>query len=257
MNMRELVKRIANRKSIGRLARAACGVLTRPCLRQRNFQYDEDSFAVMRRCLRIDSNCVDVGSHRGSFLAEIVRLASRGTHLAFEPLPHLYKELVASYGSMPNVRLYELALSDTVGERTFQYVVSNSGYSGFRRRRYDRPSEVIKELEVRSELLDNIVPDNMPIDFIKIDVEGAELEVMRGAVTTIKRSSPTIVFEHGLGAADYYGTSPEAVYDLLGSECGLQIFLMREWLRGAPALTRREFARQFYQKLNFYFMARK
>jgi hypothetical protein len=68
---------------------------------------------------------------------------------------------------------------------------------------------------------------------MKVDVEGAELQVFKGTVQTIKRSRPLIVFEHGLGAADYCGTAPEILYDLLGGDCGLRLFLMEDWLESS------------------------
>jgi hypothetical protein len=54
-------------------------------------------------------------------------------------------------------------------------------------------------------------------------VEGAELEVLEGARQTIARFRPTVVFEHGRGAADHYGTRPERIFELL-DDCGLSIF---------------------------------
>jgi hypothetical protein len=88
-------------------------------------------------------------------------------------------------------------------------------------------------------------------------VEGAELQVFKGAVETIKNSRPIIVFEHGLGAADYYGTSPENIYDLLSAQCGLKLFLMSEWLdsNGRLSLSKKAFCEQFSSGNNFYFMA--
>ncbi|HLY39530.1 MAG TPA: FkbM family methyltransferase [Candidatus Binatia bacterium] len=52
----------------------------------------------------------------------------------------------------------------------------------------------------------------------RLDVEGAELEVLRGAGRTLHRWKPYVVFEHGLGAADSYGTSPGMVHELLVAE---------------------------------------
>ena len=74
-----------------------------------------------------------------------MKLAPDGTHLAFEPIADLYYQgLVDSFSSYPNVRIYNLALSDTVGEATFQYVVSNPGYSGLRRKKYSQRTSALR-----------------------------------------------------------------------------------------------------------------
>jgi hypothetical protein len=100
-----------------------------------------------------------------------------------------------------------------------------------------------------------VIPEDAHIDFIKIDVEGAELQVLRGATATIRRCRPVIVFEHGVGAADCYGTTPEQVYDVLTEDTDLRLWLMSDWLRGRAALGRNHFCEQFYQHLNYYFVA--
>ena len=216
-----------------------------------NTKYDRETIAVMKRCLSEDSNCVDVGCHRGSILREIVRLAPKGIHYAFEPLPGFYRRLVVSH---PNVNIYNLALSDVAQETLFQHVITSPALSSLRPRRYD-PGEQIEQIKVRTDLLDNIVPREVPIHFIKIDVEGSELQVLRGAVETIRKNKPVIVFEHGLGGSDYYGTTPEDVYDLLVKDCGLLVSLMERWLKNEMPLGREEFRNQYYQLVNFYYIA--
>lgn len=219
--------------------------------------YDAQTFAVMRRVLRTDSNCIDVGCHVGTILKEMMRLAPRGTHFAFEPIPELYQGLLKSFGAIPNLHCHETALSDTTGTSGFQHVVSNPGYSGFRRRRYDRPHECLQPITVKTDLLDRVVPAHLAIHFIKVDVEGAELQVFKGAVETIRRNRPFIIFEHGLGAADYYGTGPEHVHEVLAVQCGLRLFLMAEWLasNGDAALDKAAFCEQFSSGRNYYFLA--
>lgn len=214
--------------------------------------YDKQTVAVMKRSLSRGSNCVDVGCHSGQILKEILRFAPAGTHYAFEPIQELYRGLVERY---PGVNVFDLGLSDTVGKTSFQYVTDAPAYSGFRRREYDRPRVSIEEIEVKTDLLDNIIAEDFPVHFIKIDVEGAELQVLRGAIDTIRRNKPIIVFEHGLGGADFYGTTPEEVYDLLSAQCGLCLSLMESWLRNEEPLSREEFADQFYQHINYYFIA--
>jgi FkbM family methyltransferase len=220
-------------------------------------KYDIQTSEIMKRVLRKDSNCVDVGCHKGSILKEMLHFSPKGTHYAFEPLPEMNKTLQETFRSTANVHLYDYALSDTAGTTSFQHVVSNPAYSGIRQREYERSHEEIQEITVKTELLDSIIPNHVPIQFIKIDVEGAELQVFRGAVETIKHNQPIIVFEHGLGAADYYGTRPEDVYDLLTTQCGLRLFIMEEWLKsnGSEYLSRDAFCQEFLSGNNFYFMA--
>jgi hypothetical protein len=60
---------------------------------------------------------------------------------------------------------------------------------------------------VRTERLDRSLPAGYVPAVIIIDVEGAEQQVVEGALETIRRHQPIVVFEHGLGAADHYGTA--------------------------------------------------
>jgi FkbM family methyltransferase len=216
----------------------------------RNMRYDEQTIAVIERGVGKSCNCVDVGCHVGAVLKHMLRVAPFGKHYAFEPLPHLYRGLVASF---PNVRVYNLALSDSSGVAEFQHVVSNPGYSGFRQRGY-AGTETIEKIQVTKDKLDHILPPDARIHFIKIDVEGGELEVLKGAMHTIRKNRPLIVFEHGLGASDYYGTTPYHVFDVL-AECGMNVNLMERWLSGRPAFVREEFANAYYHGGHFYFMA--
>ena len=220
--------------------------------------YDAQTLEVMKRVLQQDSNAVDVGCHQGAILRHILRVAPGGTHFAFEPLPTMYQELVRAFGGRPNVRLYDIALSDITGSATFQHVVSNPAFSGLHKRQYDRPEEQVTQIVVHTDLMDRVIPSEMPIHFIKVDVEGAELQVFRGAIETMRRNRPTVVFEHGLGGADYFGTAPELVYDVLVEQCQLRLYLMSDWLADAvaPPLSREVFREQFLTHKNYYFMAR-
>jgi hypothetical protein len=66
---------------------------------------------------------------------------------------------------------------------------------------------------------------------------------------------PVIIFEHGLGAADSYGTRPNQIFDLLCGECGLNISLLQSWLDKGRSLSRKGFEGQFDQRKNYYFIA--
>jgi FkbM family methyltransferase len=167
-----------------------------------------------------DSNCVDVGAHTGSLLKEFVRLAPLGRHIAYEPLPHLCERLAARF---PDVDVRCAALSDRTGGSTFTYVRTDAAYSGFKEREYPR-AERLEKIEVRTEQLDGALPAGYVPHLIKIDVEGAEQQVLEGAIGTIRSHRPIVIFEHGRGSAEYYGTGPSDIFELLSGQAGLRIF---------------------------------
>src|SRR5690606_5822852 len=177
---------------------------------------------IMKKVLKGTSNCIDVGAHRGGLLLDMVKLAPHGRIFAFEPLPHLAERLEKRWAAKPNVEVYQLALSDANGSKKFFQVMDSLGKSGFRRMRHTEGSPV-REITVQTRRLDDVVDSGMRIDFIKVDVEGAQLEVFAGARRILSNDRPHIVFEHGMLAQESYGTTCDMIYDLLVGECGLEI----------------------------------
>ena len=247
--MIEILKRVLRASRLGGPARVLYRRLWPLTDAERNALYDAETAAVIARVLPAKTgHAVDVGAHAGTILRLIVAHAPHGPHWAFEPLPAQAAQLSVDF---PTVRVHAVALAATTGQVTFQHVVTDPSYSGIRRRTYPGPQQV-EALTVPTARLDDLLPPEMPIAFIKIDVEGGELGV--GAARTLTRWRPIVVFEHGRGAADHYGTRPEQVYDVL-SACGLRVTLMASWLRGEGDLTRETFVAQFETGQNFYFMA--
>ena len=205
----------------------------------------------MKRVLSEDSNCVDVGAHRGAILRPVFKFAPNGTHYAFEPIPDLYQDLVRSF---PAARVYRIALSDKSGVATFHHVTRYPGYSGLLRRRYPSDNVDVRQIEVKQDTLDSVLGEKGSIDFMKIDVEGAELNVLKGAERTIQNNKPIIIFEHELGAVEQYGTAPSEIYGLL-SDYGLSVSLLRNWLRNEKPLNRKDFVEHFERGTVINFMA--
>ena len=219
----------------------------------KNHRYDIQTKKILQKILTTNANCIDVGCHEGEFLDLFLKYAPQGRHFAFEPLPDYYENLVKNYGN--KCQVHPQALSDKKGESTFNYVISNPAYSGLQKRNYDKPNEKDTSITVETDLLDNILPTGTKIDFIKIDVEGGEYQVLKGATKTLKSNQPIVIFEHGLGAADIYGTTPEMVYDLLVKDCELNLATMGAWLKGHQGFSKATFCQHFYENIDYYFMA--
>jgi FkbM family methyltransferase len=172
---------------------------------------------LMALTLAEDASCIDVGANLGSVLRDIARFAPRGRHLAYEPLPELAAQLARDF---PQVDVRNAAVSDHVGSATFHRVKGRETRSSLST--LDHAPEELEAYTVRLEDLDSGIPADFVPALIKIDVEGAEEQVLRGAAGTLERHRPVVVLEHSSNAA-HFGTRSETVHELL-TAAGLRVF---------------------------------
>ncbi|MEO8772563.1 MAG: FkbM family methyltransferase [Ferruginibacter sp.] len=218
-----------------------------------NTRYDLQTFHIIREILKPGSNTIDIGAHKGDILIKMIEAAPDGKHFAFEPIPDLYGCLKKTFKN--KAAIFPYALGDKNASVPFNYVTSNPAYSGLLRRKYDR-TEKDTTIEVEVRKLDDIIPADIPVEFIKIDVEGAEFGVLKGAVKILTRWKPVIIYEQGIGGSDIYGTEPDVFYDFMHS-LGYSISLMEYYLLKKEPLGREEYCNQFRKGYNFYFIAYK
>ena len=248
--LRQNVKRAVTAAGMEAPARALVGRWRRRSRVWDRTVRDKERLAMLLAfALPADANCVDVGAANGEILKHIARVAPRGRHIAYEPVSTFHSELVALF---PQVDVRRVALSDSNGETTFTYVQDRPWVSGFRARVDQNGGHERQTITVRTARLDDDLPPGYVPDFIKIDVEGAEESVFRGALGTITRHRPIVAFQHGRGTAEAYGTTPTAIYRLLTKDAGLRIFDMD----AAGPYTTEQFQRAFDSNSHFHFVAR-
>lgn len=189
--------------------------------------------AILASTLRGGATYVDVGTNRGQVLGEAVRVAPRARWVAFEPIPALAAEVRAAF---PQVDCRELALSARPGTAEFCHFRKLDGWSGLQ-----RSPEISDErgepeyISVTVSTLDAEVLELAP-SVVKIDVEGAEVDVLEGARRLLAEVRPVLVFEHVAAAAALYGAKPGAPWDLL-VELGYDVFAVT----GEGPLSRQQF----------------
>lgn len=213
----------------------------------RGVEYDRLTVEVMRRVLADGDRAVDVGAHEGTLLRWMIRASPGGDHVAVEPIPSLAAGLRRDF---PSVRVEQVALTDREGTSTFRHVVDRPAISGLVSD-HTGEEEIDELFDVAVTTLDNLVSDGPVVRFIKVDVEGAELGVFRGARSTIERSQPFIAFEHGP-----IGEGPTSeVHRLLVSELGLHVSTLADWLAGRPPLSEGELLDAQRVDRHFFFLA--
>lgn len=161
---------------------------------------------LLSKVLRPNDVVVDIGANIGYY----TRIASRlvgagGAVIAFEPMPAAYRVLQMNCSDLANVTLFPVALGDKQGETTF-YVRKKGDQSSLGS---DKTAQAVR---VKIDTLDSaLIARCSRIDFMKIDVEGFEREVLAGSAQSIATHRPIIYFEllqsfveeSGFGFNDY------------------------------------------------------
>lgn len=138
---------------------------------------------------------VDIGAHIGVFAIFASKLARKGRIYAFEPIPENFKMLQHNIeiNGIENVIPINKAISDRKGQREMLLSESNPAEHSFYFGR-----NATRKLRVQTvSLKDVIEQNNIPqIDFLKMDCEGAEYEVLFGCPDNILKMIRKISLEY-------------------------------------------------------------
>jgi FkbM family methyltransferase len=215
-----------------------------------NDRYDALTVEVINRACGPGSHCVDIGAGTGDILRHMVAASPLGRHIAVEPLPQCAERLYRDFGG---VVVWQMAASDQSGTAPFVWVSSNPGYSGLRRRPYEHENETLENITVATARLDDLVPTTAEIAVIKVDVEGGELGVLRGATGILRRCRPLIVLEHG---GDHvtreYQVTTDDLWGYL-TDLGYRLWTLPGFVDGDPALDRTSLDREL--RTHWYYVA--
>lgn len=163
--------------------------------------YEQEFINVLRRHIRPGDTCIDVGGNLGYYCLVMARLTgANGRVFSFEPIAENQAVLMENIAlnSMSNVEVVKIALGARPGvlslirgeAGTVTATPSVRGYA------VEGPQSVV---DVRVDTLDAFLENRgCRSSVIKIDVEGAEMEVLRGSVNTLRTARPAVLIEvHG------------------------------------------------------------
>ncbi len=181
--------------------------------------YEKENFCFINNEVKKGMTVLDIGAHIGLMVVIFSKKVGReGAVYAFEPTPSTFKILqeTIKLNNVKNVNAIPVALAEKKGKLNF-YISDNSADNSnslVNNHRTDRKEEAI-EVEVNT--VDHFVAEEKinNIDFIKIDVEGAEFQLLKGSIGTIKKHKPKIILSIHPEGIKNFGDSAEDIWNLL------------------------------------------
>ena len=149
---------------------------------------NEPELLILPNLISKGGTAIDIGANIGFYSYVVSRICDKVE--AFEPIPYCCSILQAY--NAPNINVHGVALSSKSGTAVLNIpIVNNMEIYGRASVSNDFPSQ--KTIQVSLKKLDDYNFTN--VNFIKIDVEGHELDVIRGAKDTITKYQPVILVE--------------------------------------------------------------
>lgn len=144
------------------------------------------------------STVLDVGANIGETLLQFASINTNGMNIGFEPVPYIYDRLQKniSLNNLSSLKIENLAISDRKETLSFK-MPNNQNSGGVRMRKKENKNEYNADLNVQAITLDEYLSQNniQKVDMIKIDVEGFELNVLKGAENTLANFRPKMFIE--------------------------------------------------------------
>ena len=174
-------------------------------LLHRAFKYsksDKGEIAYIKSAIKKGDTVFDIGAHKAGYLFFILKqVGAQGKVIGFEPQTFLFKYLtkIKALFHWDNVNIENLALSNNSGHQRLFFPTASAGKTsspGATIVQHDNDSEFSVIEEVAISTLDEYCNQHQLIpQFLKVDVEGNELNVFKGGANTLKQHKPKILVE--------------------------------------------------------------
>jgi FkbM family methyltransferase len=177
--------------------------------------YEQTDSDMIFRLIKPGFQVLDVGANIGWYALNIAKVSGAAHVWAFEPVPATFTALQANIelNQLDNIVPYNLGFSDHVGEVVFYFPPGRSDNASAANLSERADAQTVR-CQLRT-LDDFVAANNLRVDFIKCDVEGAELFVFKGAIKTLGQFRPVIFTEMLRKWSAKFHYHPNEIIDLL------------------------------------------
>jgi FkbM family methyltransferase len=195
--------------------------------------FEPNEFVFLRGLLSPGMVAIDVGANEGLYtLFVAARVGPTGRAVAVEPSSRERATLQhnVDINRLANVTVVDSALGAALGKANLQIASGeHTGHNTLGSFVYDEVVAADSEM-VTVETLDGLIERLAltRVDFVKVDVEGAETSVLRGAGNVLRRLRPLLLLEANEQALQAQGTSSAALVGMLKAEFRYEVLVFSE-----------------------------
>src|SRR5215469_3945312 len=190
----------------------------------RDGRYHEDTFEIFRKVVRPDSICLDIGANVGLSTLALASLATRGRVFALEADARTCRFLTGNIrdNGLSNVTVEQCFIGLDGARKTFLFCAHDPARSP------SMQPELLGKINGAAERWDPVKVQCLSVDefasshgldrldFIKLDCEGADIEILSGANQTLQRFRPTVVLEfNSFCLTSFARTNPADAIDIV------------------------------------------
>ncbi len=154
-------------------------------------EFEKNELEICRRYIKKTSKIIDIGANVGLHTVFFSKLATEGLVVSFEPQRSIFSILMENVRGLANVVPINLAISSDPGVAEF-YVASDDAYSSLKD---TLRKSIVSKIKVMTLPFDSFFYAFDSLDFVKIDVEGYEHEVLLSMKKTLEKHKPVLFVE--------------------------------------------------------------
>ncbi len=158
---------------------------------------------------------VDIGTNEGNYVGFLSNILNMRRIVTFEPIKKLNEKIRERYSNL-KIDNFNYALSNKKGTRTFyQYNISSQSSFYEQNNLFKSLKKLNKKIKIKTIKFDDFFNKNQVIDFCKIDVQGEEMNVLKGMKKNLKNKKIKLL-KVELSFIERYQDVKPNFYDIIG-----------------------------------------
>jgi FkbM family methyltransferase len=196
-------------------------------------EYELSVTKIIKEIVRESDVCIDAGANFGWYATLLSSLGVREVH-AFEPVLPTFHKLEKNFelaGKPKNFVVNNLALGDEI-KKIKLHVFDNQpdGHASISTMENNNFTEYEAEMTTLDNYLSKNLADERQVNFIKVDVEGAEMLLLRGAQNLFNQTvPPMLVMEMALATSRHFGYKPNDLIKYIQERAEYDFFIIDEY----------------------------